>query len=188
MTKTKQDPAEKLQKISDAFDVANETLSEITVDVENSEIMPDDGEIDKFTSEMFSASQLKADFMLVRNNLIQLINVGQTLLKSAQFLDLDELPATKMEALASLQRAASDNLKTLITIYKDMREIEVGKGSNVRKTETKNTSVFIGTNQKLLEALSDVKIEKRVPMIDVSAIQKEREAQRQKRAVITTHG
>ena len=61
---------------------------------------------------------------MVRQNVVTLINRGQNILESATHLDLGDMKAGQLEALASLQKSLGENIKLLLGIYKDIVSIE----------------------------------------------------------------
>ena len=75
-------------------------------------------------SEIFSNRDLKKDYMLVRRNLLRLVNSGQNILSAAAMSDLSDLKASQVMAFAQLQSAVGNNLKLLMETYQMITGVE----------------------------------------------------------------
>jgi hypothetical protein len=117
--------------------------------------------------EIFSIDSLKSDFILIRNNVMKLITTGQRILESASVLDVGDLKPATLSALATLQQTVGSNLKLMVSIYKEICEIEkmrlgisgkVPDGSVEQRhgsTTTNNTIVFSGNTSALLDIIKE---------------------------------
>ena len=120
--------------------------------------------------ELFSTQQLMGDFVMVRSNLIKLINTGQNILASCQILDLSDLKASQLEALSNLQRTIADNTRALLEIYKDMAAIEKARNAGKAKTVevpagnvmtgpvSQTNIVFQGNTADLMKLINNSKV------------------------------
>lgn len=145
-----------LENLEKKLGVATKIVEDL--DLEELSIKETEIEHVEKTDEIFSNDLLKKDFLMVRQNLISLISKGQTLFDKTSELDLTELKASQIEALATLQKTISENLKMLIEIYRDIVEIE-NKRNNKNEvpqlvnTGTLNQVLFNGSTLDLLNAL-----------------------------------
>lgn len=147
--------SEKLKNLEKKFEMAESLISELDVVFEEdgegkfssasrnesavtvaAPVVPEQvsGELlpavpDKVEEEIFSLDNLKADFMLVRQNILRVINAGQGILSQVGVLDLADMKASQLEALNGLQKTLAENLKLLVSIYKDIVDIEKAKGA-----------------------------------------------------------
>lgn len=92
-----------------------------------------DSEETKF--EVFTLENLKTDFLLIRNNIIKLVNSGQRILDTASLLDVSDMKAQQLQAIASIQQTLGNNLESLVKIYKQIVEIEKLR-SKEKKTDS----------------------------------------------------
>lgn len=117
----------------------------------------------------FNMSQLKQDFLMVRNNTIALIAKGQRILDQMGTLELADLKASQVEALSCLQTVVGNNLRLIMDTYKQVAEIEKLRqkqmqtsgqmgdtGSNINNG-TVNNIVFQGTPDDLLNLINNNK-------------------------------
>jgi hypothetical protein len=120
-------------------------------------------EINSLDEEVFSLAMLKQDFMLVRQNLLGLVSKGQRLLDSCSVLDATELKASQIEAISNLSNSIANNLKIIVSTYKDIAEIEKNRGKfgptdqivQSVNTGTVNNIVFSGTTSDLMEIIKN---------------------------------
>ena len=105
---------------------------------------------------------LKQDFLLVRNNIIKLINTGQRILDAVSVLDVSDIKASQLQAIAQLQTALGQNIRSLVATYKEIAEIEklriretkVEATPNINTgTVTTNNIVFSGDSSQLLDLI-----------------------------------
>lgn len=153
----------KLARLEKKFNVATELIQELTDDVETLPVVVDEKE--EKSEDVFSMSTLKTDFLLVRNNVLKLVNTGQRVLDTASLIDVSDLQANQLKALSDMQVAIGGNLKLLISIYKEIAEIEKMRIKEVSKTETtqnvnngnvtNNQIMFSGSSNELLDLIKD---------------------------------
>lgn len=115
---------------------------------------------------VMDVQSLKQDFQLVRNNIIKLVGSGQRILDSASQIDIEDLKASQLDALANLQSTLGNNLKLLIDIYKDLAAIEKSRQKPVAKDNivpenvvngnvTNNQILFTGDSNALLKLINE---------------------------------
>jgi len=134
---------DKLKKLHEKFNLAEETVNQMTEAIEVFTEDSDDlsalevteiqepgkhlpTDLDSF-EEVFTLDLLKQDFMAMRNNILAVINRGQTILEETGSLDIGDMKASQLEALSSLQRSTGENIKLLMGIYKDIIAVEKDK-------------------------------------------------------------
>jgi len=153
----------KLQNLEKKFNVANDLMEELT-EVANEfekDLIPVQSNLPVEVDEekVFSIETLKSDFLLVRNNIVKLINTGQRILDQASILDISDLKASQLQALSDLQSTLGNNLKMLISIYKEISEIEKLRVPTTKQeipsqintgSITNNNIVFSGSSEELL--------------------------------------
>ena len=176
-----------LKKLEKQFNLAKDTIEEATSEVEVVEVVeaelvednagseltvinPEDPEEDKPEFEVFGLPMLKEDFMMVRGQLMRLINTGQKIITEAGTLDIGDLKSSQIDALSSLQTALGSNLKLLIDIYDKINKIEAQKNSRSRggqafiapqegggNVNVDKAIVFTGTTAELLDMMDGKK-------------------------------
>jgi hypothetical protein len=114
---------------------------------------------------ILSMETLKQDFMLVRNNILILVNTGQKILSQASVLDVSDLKPSHLEALANLQNTIGSNLQLMINIYKDLAAIEKSRVRAIPKQDAiaqvntgtiNNTNVlFTGSSSDLMDLINN---------------------------------
>jgi hypothetical protein len=171
--------AKKLKMLEKKFSMAQEVLEELpnvdsdlvvaeVVDVGEAQLDVINADNQTVTDDIFSLQSLKADFVLVRQNLLKLINTGQTILTQVQFMDVGDMHPQHLSALATLQTTVGQNLKLLIELYEKIIRIEnMKKGKKIDGEETgegkgslkiDKAIVFTGSTKELL-AMMDKKDE-----------------------------
>jgi len=158
---------EKLKALHEKFNMAEESVNKMTEVIET---LDDDltdlevvetgepgqnlpADLDTF-EEVFTLSLLKQDFMSMRSNILKVVNRGQTILNDTDQLDIGDMKASQLEALANLQRSTGENIKLLMGIYKDIIAVEKDKyvllrglnQENLGSTESGNLQVGAGSN------------------------------------------
>lgn len=130
--------------------------------VDNFEMMEYEDSDDE---EMFSLKMLKQDFMMARQNVMQVCNIGQNILRQASVLDLSDLKASQLDALTNLQNSLGNNLKLMITLYKEIIDIEKSKaalkgkkfsgdgGTTIVQGDVNQNVIMAGGTHDLLDAL-----------------------------------
>jgi hypothetical protein len=163
----------KLQNLESKFGLAENLLDELSNTIEEitstelaCAIIPE-GEISILQDEsILNMHTLKQDFLLIRNNVIKLINTGQRILDGASVLDISDLKPSQLEALANLQATLGGNMKLMLDIYKDIASIEKSRRVVPTKAETlanntgtinntNNQIVFAGDSSELLKLIND---------------------------------
>lgn len=124
------------------------------------------GKTEESTTEVFSLDSLKADFILIRQNIMKLINTGQRVLESASLIDPSDMKASQLMALSQLQQTLGNNLKLLVDVYKEIVNIEKTRSSVTLKqtdqpgiinqgTVINNQVLFSGDTNQLLDFLKE---------------------------------
>ena len=158
----------KLQNLEKKFSMAETLVEELTTVMEDiqQETLPEPIPIieEEKNETVLSMDSLRQDFLLVRNNIIKLVNTGQRILDSVSVLELEDLKASQLDALSNLQATLGNNLQLLISIYKDISIIEKSRQKPVSKiTEqvpvvngnvTNNQIMFSGSSAQLLELIN----------------------------------
>lgn len=127
--------ANRLDKISENFNIAESTIFEISTHVED-----EDNDLDNIgisgsnsisTSDdttVVDYSKMKNDFNMVRDNALSMIKQGKELLENIHtaimFGENDEATAENVGAYASLSNVVNQSLKLLITNYQDVIKIQ----------------------------------------------------------------
>lgn len=155
----------KLEKLEEKFNTATELIDELVLpvtEVLEPEIIEPGTDVELRETSLFTMSQLKQDFEMIRRNTMKLINNGQQLLDRAQLLDISDMKASQLEALSSLQGTIGANLKMMMEIYKDLVDIENNTGKKQAKEQavavnngTVNNITFTGTNSDLLKLINE---------------------------------
>lgn len=166
--------SQKLQNLEEKLGIAAREVEVITekveamvpeIDPEQTSLVPyEEPPVDE---NIFELSQLKADFQIVRRNLLKLINTGQNMLDQAGVLDISDLKSSQLEALATLQTTIGSNINLMTSVYKDMCIIEKARRSlsaptqpiapgNVNMGTVNNTQVvFNGSTLDLLNMIKE---------------------------------
>jgi hypothetical protein len=164
----------KLERLEKKFNVATkliEDLDDISIEFEENiktDIsIPSVGEI-AIQEEIFTVNQLKQDFLMIRQNIMSLITKGQRILDQVSILELSELKPSQIDAMSNLQAVIGGNLKLLISVYKEVSEIEklrqkqlpVNETGNINMgTVNTNNIVFTGSPNDLLDFIASQKKE-----------------------------
>lgn len=151
------------------LNIATELVDELDISSHEVMVMPtiDDTLVTLDSNEVFSIDSLKSDFILIRQNVMKLITTGQRILDTASVLDISDLKAAQLSALSTLQQTIGSNLKLMVSIYKEICEIEkmrigisgkVPEGSvqQINSGNTNhNTIVFAGDTSALLDIIKE---------------------------------
>lgn len=154
------------------LNIANELIDELNIeDIVTSDIVPVlNHEIvplkEDHQFEVFSLETLKNDFIIIRQNVMKLINSGQRILETASLLDVSDLKSSQIMAISNLQKTLGENLKSLIDIYKQVVEIErmrikekptEQQGTNLINSGTvvNNQILFNGSTESLLSFIKE---------------------------------
>jgi hypothetical protein len=168
---------EKLNNLADRLGLAKQEVEEMTEDVEESfdtlaitEIAEPGQHLPQtIPEEVFTTDLLKTDFMMMRSNILAIINRGQSIVEQCSIMELGDMKAGQMEALATLQKSVGENIKLLTGIYKDIVSIEkdkkflAGTGANPDVPvatggmhitgNVQQNYVLSGTNRDLLKSM-----------------------------------
>jgi len=161
--------SKKLQQLEAKFGLAEnliEELSSTIEDITTTELSVIEensvSECDKKDDEILNVTSLKQDFMLIRNNLIKLINTGQRILEGASVLDISDLKPSHLESLSNLQSVLGNNMKMLIELYQTINNIEKTRQKALPKQEQNptninntNNNLFVGNSADLLKLLNE---------------------------------
>lgn len=164
---------EKFDKLRKKFNMAEEAVEELSEDLDDLAMTetPEPGQhlpiLSDNPNEVFTIDLLKQDFLLVRQNVLSVINRGQMLLEKVEILDIGDMKGSQLMALATLQKTLGDNVKLLMDIYKDIISIEKDKratsgtvpglpgagGMTVKGDVHQQTIVVAGNTSDLLKAI-----------------------------------
>lgn len=152
-------------EIEDIEDVENSTGTELQlIEPTNIELMPvnlEDGAI-----EIFSIEHLKTDFLMIRQQVQNLILSSQRTLNTVSLLDVADLKPAHLTAIASLQKTLGDNLELMVKLYRQIADIEkmraknkgnqAGGGTAVNNgTVVNNNIIYSGNTSDLLDFLKE---------------------------------
>lgn len=115
---------------------------------------------------IFELLELKSDFIMVKRNLKRLITHGQTIFDQTLTLDIADLKASQIEAIASLSNSINQNLMDLVGLYKIIVEIEQARRGNPGPTaygqnnvvQGNLNQVFVGNAAEALQEINKAKI------------------------------
>jgi len=129
----------KLKNLHEKFNLAENAIDQMTVVVDSleedltslevteigqpGEYLPENNS----QKEVFTLDLLKSDFMTMRSNIMSVINRGQKILEETGTLEIGDMKASQLEALAQLQKSTGDNIKLLMGIYRDIIAVEKDK-------------------------------------------------------------
>lgn len=118
------------------------------------------------STEVFSTGSLKADFAMIRQNVMSLITTGQRIVNTASVIDVSDMTPAYLKSMSELQQTLGNNLKLLIDLYTQIANIEktrdrtkdkkVGSEPAVINQGTitnNNNLVFTGDTNELLDIL-----------------------------------
>jgi hypothetical protein len=125
-------------------------------------------QIEESTTEVFTLDCLKADFVIIRQNVKKLIATGQRVLDTVSVIDPSDLNAPQLKAIAEVMNSVGSNTELLIKIYKEITNIEKTRAGNKPKPNeapglvnqgsmTTNNIVFSGDTNQLLAFLKENK-------------------------------
>ena len=136
--------AGQIKKVEDILNISQNTLNTISVDVIDVEDIEDEDSMDiepiqeilpgTYESSIFGLVDLKKNFKLAQASLQQLINYGQGLMAQTVSMNLEELKASDVGAIAALSEAIYRQLRGLVEIFRDISEIEL----NIKKLNEKS--------------------------------------------------
>jgi len=170
---------DKFEELEEKLNIATDLIAELNIDaVEPPEIQAALAEpitaelvpVDNEKEEVFSLAVLKSDFLLIRQNVMKLVSTGQRIMDSVSVLDVSDMKAAQLSAISSLQKTLGDNLQLMISIYREICEIErlrlglsgtpqeggvqqIATGNTVNNTT--NNIVFTGDTSQLLDIIKE---------------------------------
>jgi len=158
----------KFENLEKKLNIATSLVSELTEEVEDLPELTISSDVPAEIQEtVFTLDLLKTDFMLIRNNILKLVSTGQRVLDTASVLDVTDMKASQLQALSEMQSTIGNNLKLLISIYKDIAEIEKLRIKEAAKQQTQanvnmgtvvnNNIVYSGSTTDLLQLIKDNK-------------------------------
>lgn len=120
--------------------------------------------------QYFDFLDLKKDFLIAKRNLRKLIAHGQRLMDTSAGMSLDEMTATQIQAVAQLSDSVTNQLQLMITLYKDITEIQknltpstpgnLPAGATVQGNVVTNNVLFQGDTSQLMKLINGSKISK----------------------------
>lgn len=156
----------KFENLEKKFGMVTDVLEELEIEVVEEHPLQ---VVTENTDNIFSIDSLKQDFVMVRDNIIKLVTTGQRILDTASILDVSDMKASQLQALAEMQTTIGNNLKLLISIYKEITDIEKSRSknevpntsqvANVGVINNNNNIVFNGTNTELLDLIHQNQLE-----------------------------
>jgi hypothetical protein len=161
----------KLDNLSKKFNLAENLVDELSIvidDITATELLPCptevSGEVALVEASILDMGLLKQDFLLMRNNIMKLIHSGQRILDSASVLDIADLKASQLEALATLQGSLATSIKLLMDCYQSLAAIEKSRKPSVKAiketqavnngTVNNNQICFSGSSSDLLKIIN----------------------------------
>lgn len=170
----------KFELLEKKLNIASELMDELNLDdieeVTECDIIPAGkyevavSTNDEIKPEIFTIESLKSDFVAIRNNVMKLINTGQRILESASLIDIADMKPQHLNALSDMQSTLGSNLKLMISLYKEIAEIEKlrikeskhlsgGAGAGVAPvnngTIVNNQIVYSGSTEDLLALIKE---------------------------------
>lgn len=160
----------KFKVLNDTFDMAEDTLNDIQIEVDkmcNTGIdiyktpIENDSESTN-TSDLVPMEMLRSDFTIIRETLISNVLKGKLIINTItdDVISGNIIDARSIEAVANLIRATNGSLKELSNIFKEFQDIDDTKkknktdNSNSSNTQINNTqNIFVGTSADLLDLL-----------------------------------
>lgn len=150
-----------IEKLENLLSVKQQEVLELQLPEETAIIPYVVDDIEK--NDVFSIDLLKQDFLLIRTNLLSLIEYGQNLLKQLTVFEASDLKASQIDAITNLQNSIASNLKILTDVYKQILEIQNSKNKlNNEQTEqnkpanvtNNNNMIFTGSTSELLKIIT----------------------------------
>lgn len=159
------------------LDIANTLIQELNIDdyeitLPSVNVIPMAGSvavIEEVSNEVFSIDTLKSDFVIIRQNILKLISTGQRVLDSVSILDPSDMKAANLTAISELQKTLGANLQLLVSVYKEIANIEKTRAATQHKnmdqvptmvnqgSVTTNNIVFSGDTNQLLSLINGEK-------------------------------
>ncbi len=140
------------EKLQEKLDIAKDVLqktSEIVLLKEDKLIAYDDEEV------VLNIKDLRDDFIKARKTLQNIIEKGEDLLNKIEILDIEDLKASQIQAIASLQSAIGSNTKLLLDIYKQRQEIEKNNHKD-KEVKIQQNNLFVANSRELLKEIRGI--------------------------------
>lgn len=165
----------KLENLERKLNIASDLIKEFEID-ENLPVEINDAPVPavyengKIDNDVFEIDNLKSDFMLIRQNVLKLINMGQRFMETVSLVDPSDLKASQIQAISGMHETLGNNLKLLIDLYKQIADIETLRNKRSSKIASEanqtistgntitnhNQILFAGSSNDLLTAIKDI--------------------------------
>lgn len=153
---------EKLDKLSQIFDMAEETIHEIVIEDEDDKIsLPTIYVEAEDREELITIKQLKSDLKLIRETLIGTVHQGRMIIDTItkDIVQNGLVDAKLVDACANLIKSTNSSLKELSGIFKELNEIDERKNKKlptVPETQTNvQNNIFVGNANDLMSLLNN---------------------------------
>ena len=153
---------EKLDKLSQIFDMAEETIHEIVIEDEDDKIsLPTIYVESEDREELITIKQLKSDLKLIRETLIGTVHQGRLIIDTItkDIVQNGLVDAKLVDACANLIKSTNSSLKELSGIFKELNEIDERKNKKlptVPETQTNvQNNIFVGNANDLMSLLNN---------------------------------
>lgn len=153
---------EKLDKLSQIFDMAEETIHEIIIEDEDDKIsLPTIYVESEDRDELITIKQLKSDLKLIRETLIGTVHQGRLIIDTItkDIVQNGLVDAKLVDACANLIKSTNSSLKELSGIFKELNEIDERKNKKlptVPETQTNvQNNIFVGNANDLMSLLNN---------------------------------
>lgn len=152
--------SEKLDKLSQIFDMAEETIHEIVIE-EDKISLPTIYVEAEDREELITIKQLKCDLKLIRETLISTVHQGRLIIDTItkEIVQNGMVDAKLVDACANLIKSTNSSLKELSGIFKELNEIDERKNkklSTVPETQTNvQNNIFVGNANDLMSLLNN---------------------------------
>lgn len=118
--------------------------------------------------ELFELEEIKTSFIEVRRGLQQLIHKGQRLMNQTGSMDLKDMTASQVEAIATLSSTISNQMESMLSMYRTLIYVEKERKRNNTpdpsslqvsgdNTHVTQNTVFVGDTAELLKHLNKQK-------------------------------
>lgn len=152
--------SEKLDKLSQIFDMAEETIHEIVIE-EDKISLPTIYVEAEDREELITIKQLKCDLKLIRETLISTVNQGRLIIDTItkDIVQNGLIDSKLVDACANLIKSTNSSLKELSSIFKELNEIEERKKKNGQPTQPQEqtnvqNNIFVGNANELMNLLN----------------------------------
>jgi hypothetical protein len=152
--------SEKLDKLSQIFDMAEETIHEIVIE-EDKISLPTIYVEAEDRDELITIKQLKCDLKLIRETLIGTVHQGRLIIDTItkDIVQNGMVDAKLVDACANLIKSTNSSLKELSSIFKELNEIEERKKKNGQPTQPQEqtnvqNNIFVGNANELMNLLN----------------------------------